>query len=452
VELMNRAQGMKRQANSSKSIASSSIVASLIILAISVLGISKNPNTPFDEPAHFDYVVKIAKGHLPKVNEKYSQSTLEWMACESSKPEAWMHIEECGSQNFTPKKAPFWGQNPATGYAPNYYVLTAVPYKACILATEFSSIQCARFANSGWLSLAAGVSVMVMMQLGLASLLSILVAIGFFTLPAVLLQGITVNSDAAAMATSVIFVASAILLTKRKSSFARSLLIYQILVFFILPIKQTSLPMAAFGGLLLWSWTESKSNMSKPKSAAVSMGAFFATVITTFLWQSFQILWRDSGYKDYMTGWLEDINPPLLDSLNLAFVSGLQPFSLLTWSPIIGRYSGTLAVLIALLCWVSLLSNLQVPPDPINAIESENLPISSPIAFCGFLLAIITPVFMAATAFFLVGSSPVNPRYYMATAVTLGCIGIARSSSWPLRFFSILVLATSALLTVSLLT
>lgn len=32
------------------------------------IGISKSPFTPFDEAAHFDYVVKISRGHLPAVN------------------------------------------------------------------------------------------------------------------------------------------------------------------------------------------------------------------------------------------------------------------------------------------------------------------------------------------------------------------------------------------------
>ncbi len=107
---------------------SAGLAVFVLIFLISLIGISKNPTTPFDEPAHFDYIVKLSKGHLPKVNEKFSQTTLEWMACESQKPEAWSYLEPCGSEKYSPKFAPFWGQSTATGYAPNYYALTAIPY------------------------------------------------------------------------------------------------------------------------------------------------------------------------------------------------------------------------------------------------------------------------------------------------------------------------------------
>lgn len=421
----------------------------IIVFLISLIGISKNPTTPFDEAAHFDYIVKLSKGHLPKVNERYSQTTLEWMACESQKPEAWSYLEPCGSEKYSPKLAPFWGQSTATGYAPNYYALTAIPYEICSFTTDQSPIDCARTSNSIWLALAASISVLVMSLLGLSPVLAVIVAVGFYTFPSVLLQGITVNSDAAAFTTSILFILLAMKLSSKKLSDNKALLLYSISVFILIPIKQTSLPMAAFGLLLLWQWKFRQSDLKRYSSGLVPSIALVASLIATYAWQAVQVAWRGTGYKDHMTGWLAGVSPELFDSLNLAFVSGLSPFSLVTWGPLVGTITGTIAGVIALLCWITLLG-----PKSINTNEdssSENFRINDQAAFVGFMLAVLSPVILAYMAWLISGSAAVQPRYYMATAITLGCIGIASTSSIYLRILGSSVLGASTLLSLSML-
>ena len=421
----------------------------LIQLIIGIVGISKNPTTPFDEPAHFDYIVKLSKGHLPKVNEKFSQTTLEWMACESQKPEAWSYLEPCGSEKYSPKFAPFWGQSTATGYAPNYYVLTAIPYEICSFTTDQSPINCARIANSIWLALAASISVLAMSLLGLSPVLASIVSIGFYTFPSVLLQGITVNSDAAAFTTSILFILLAMKLSSKKIMDRTALLLYSISVFILIPIKQTSLPMAAFGLLLLWQWRFRQSHLKRYSSGLVPSIALTASLVVTYAWQAAQVAWRGTGYKDHMTGWLAGVSPDLFDSLNLAFVSGLSPFSLVTWEPLVGTITGTIAGVIALLSWVSLLG-----PKSSNTNEDSSgkfFQINDQAAFVGFMLAVLSPVILAYMAWVISGSAAVQPRYYMATAITLGCIGIASTSSIYLRILGSSVLAVSTYLSLSML-
>lgn len=414
-----------------------------IQVIIGFIGISKNPTTPFDEAAHFDYVVKLSKGHLPKVNEKYSQTTLEWMACESQKSEAWSYLEPCGSEKYSPKLAPFWGQSTATGYAPNYYVLTAIPYKICSLTTDQSPINCARIANSIWLAIAASISVLVMSLLGLSPVLASIVSIGFYTFPSVLLQGITVNSDAAAFATSIFFVFIAMDLASKKYSERKSLLLYSLAVFLLLPIKMTSIPMAAFGILLLWQWKFKFSELRRYSSGLLAATALASSIVATYVWQAMQVPLRGVAYRDDMTEWLAGVSPGLTDSMNLAFVSGLSPFSLITWGPLVGRFSGTIAGFIALLCWILLLGpKLVIPKQNTSGLRLE---INDQAAFIGFFLAAISPLALTYTAWLISGSAAVQPRYYMATAITLGCIGIASTSSTYLRIMAVSILGFSAL-------
>jgi hypothetical protein len=421
----------------------------IIVFLFSLIGISKNPTTPFDEAAHFDYIVKLSKGHLPKVNERYSQTTLEWMACETQKPDGWSYLEPCGSEKFSPKLAPFWGQSTATGYAPNYYVLTAIPYKICSLTTEQSPINCARIANSIWLALAASISVLVMSLLGLSPILASIVSIGFYTFPSVLLQGITVNSDAAAFTTSILFILLAMKLSSKKMTNFSALLLYSIFVFTLIPIKQTSLPMAAFGLLLLWQWKFRQSNLKRFSSGGVPLIALLASLVATFAWQAAQVTWRGIAYKDNMTEWLASVSAGLSDSMNLALVSGLSPFSLVTWGPLVGTITGTIAGVIALLSWVTLLGPKSIHTNDDSS--GTNFQINDQAAFVGFMLAVFSPMTLAYMAWLISGSAAVQPRYYMATAITLGCIGIASTSSIYLRILGTSVLGVSTYLSLSML-
>ena len=93
--------------------------------------------------------------------------------------------------------APFAGLSTATNYAPTYYALTAVPYRVCEEVTSRHPRVCGRAANTLWLGAAAVGFFILMALLGGAPLVSLLVSVGVWVSPAILLQGITVNPDAA---------------------------------------------------------------------------------------------------------------------------------------------------------------------------------------------------------------------------------------------------------------
>ena len=422
------------------------IVTFLIQMIFMAVGISKNPNTPFDEAAHFDYVVKISKGHLPKVNERYGQTVLEDIACQPTRGEAWLALELCGADYYSPKNAPFGGQSSATGYPPNYYLLTAIPYELCDRVSSLKPIDCGRVSNSLWLGLASSLLAALMVILGAGPLIAIFAAIGFGTLPAVLLQGITVNSDAAAQALAPALVLFALYLKNSIRSERSKWLYWTLALFFAIPTKPTILPVAAISTFLLWDWlSATKSRSLKIKTAINACGSLAAGLVLATLWQGIQTSWRGVGGKDSMTPSLVQSFDSLLTSLQVAIGSSISPFGLLVWPPLSWPKLGTMATVVAVLCWILLFSQRR---DASGSQESPSgIKISSEFSVISLLVAIVGPLAMASYAWLSFGSAPVQHRYYMATLILLGAIGLASTSSKWLRILATVILGFSTLMT-----
>lgn len=425
------------------------IAAFLIQLVISTIGISKNPATPFDESTHFDYVVKLSKGHLPKVNEKYGDTVLAWESCKSERPAAWAGIEPCGSDEITNKNAPFYGQSPATGYPPHYYLVTAVPYEICERTNSFEEIQCARFSNSLWLDLAAGLSALLIVLFGAPIWVAVIGAVGFATLPAVLLQGITVNSDAAAQALAPALILLAVALARMKWNLLKTCAVWSLALLLIIPIKQTILPMVAISTLLLWEW-KTKDDIKRDRTKAffyLSISAVVA-ILATFVLQSIQVQLRGLGGPDHMSELLLQPWDQAASLLNTASTLTIQPFGQIVWAPFGDGRFVTISVLVSTLAWIAFFSERNSIAE---SFERGILRISSLTTTMIFVVAAVSPVVLAFIIWIVYETAPVTSRYYMATAAVLGCIGLGQTSSRSLRNLMVGVLLTSTLLTLNIL-
>ena len=416
-------------------------------MVIAGIGISKNPHTPFDEAAHFDYVVKLSKGHLPKVNEKYGQTILEDIACQPVRGEAWLGLEPCGSDYYSPKKAPFGGQSSATGYPPNYYLVTAIPYEICDRASSLKPIECGRLSNSLWLGLASALLAVLMIVIGASPLMAIIVSIGFGSLPAVLLQGITVNSDAAAQALAPALALAAIYLARASFSIRRKWGTWSLLLFLAIPTKPTIIPVAVILTYLIWDWVSEKDESQMRRRVGLyAIASLITGVILATLWQSLQVPWRGIGGKDAMTPFLIQSFDSLLSSLQISLGASLSPFTMLTWPPLTDVKLITISAVISLVCWISLFAQRKeidgVPRSP------SGLKFSSEFSVIGFSMAVIGPIVLASYAWLSYGSAPVQHRYYMATAVLLGAIGIASTSSRWLKILVTLILGLTSVMTI----
>jgi hypothetical protein len=426
-------------------------IAFILQFSISILAISKNPWTPFDEATHFDYIVKISKGHLPSVNEKYGQDALSWMACSEPRAEAWKGLAPCGSGSFDPSTAPFWGQSPATGYTPNYYLVTAVPYEICDRVTTRSEINCARIANSMWLSLSASAVVFLMMAFGSTAILSLIIAIGYATLPAVLLQGITVNSDAAAQFIAPSLVLIAMYLARGILSQVKIAALWFASIFFLLPIKQTLIPIGLIATLFLIDWlSQGRGRRDTIRSAMIMLTAYVIGVATSFVLQLLQISWRGIGGADNLGPFLRqdwDAVPVTLNQvINLTFL----PFGQMVWSPFGDGRLVTVATFVAALGWIALFAER----DNGNVINTNqtHLPKLRSLTITGsFLVAIVGPLVLAIALWLKYETAPVTARYYMATAMTLGAIGIASTSNKSLRILYGALMIFSTIVTIRIL-
>lgn len=425
------------------------LAAFTIQMIISCFGIAKNPVTPFDESTHFDYVVKLSKGHLPKVNEKYGETVLAWEACRPERPAAWAGIEECGSSEFTVSNAPFYGQSSATGYPPHYYVLTAVPYEICDRVTSYDPITCARFSNSLWLDLAAGLSAVLIVLFGAPIWVAMIGAVGFSSLPAVLLQGVTVNSDAAAQALAPALILGAILISRKTWSISKTAAVWAGVLFLAIPIKQTILPMVAISTLFLWDW---KTKDQQPKSRAKSFGIFslagIVAVLATFILQALQVRLRGLGGQDHMSELLLQPWDQVTGLLNIASTLTIQPFSQIVWAPFGDGRFVTVSIVVSTLAWIAFFSERRSAEE---CNELRVIRISSFSTTMAFIFAAVSPVVLAYVIWLVYQTAPVTSRYYMATAAVLGCIGLGQTSSRSLRYLLVGVLFVSTLLTINVL-
>lgn len=431
-----------------KSILVVCVLAFVIQSAISILAISKGPTTPFDEFTHFDYVVKLSKGHLPSTNEKYGQSALKFMLCNGDTAIDQNLPIDCKGKEIDSVFAPFRGQSSATGYPPHYYLLTAIPFEMCDRATSFAEITCARYANSVWLAMSASASAALMIMFGSSAILALIISIGYASLSPVLLQGVTVNSDAAVQFLAPILVILAYQIARRINDLKRISAIWFLVLFLVIPFKQTLIPIAMASTLFLWHWLSSNSKSDRLKSFALLGLAFLSSVIATFLLQKLQVPWRGIGGGDFMGPYLKQDWSNVPNFLLSANNFSLMPFGDLRWAPISGYAFLALGALVSLLGWISWFARGDASEIKQNDVLAMPF-IGSSIRTISFVLVPLVPVLMSIALWVAYGTTPVNARYYMATAMTLGCIGVATTTNRSLKILFSVVMATSTIYMVS---
>jgi hypothetical protein len=427
-----------------KSILVACVLAFFIQSAISILAISKSPSTPFDEFTHFDYVVKLSKGHLPSTNEKYGQSALKFIFCNGDIPYDQSLPIDCTGNKIDPSFAPFQGQSSATGYPPHYYLLTAIPFEVCDRTGQFAEITCARYANSIWLALSASASASLMILFGSGLLLALSISIGYASLSSVLLQGVTVNSDAAVQFFAPLLVILAWQIAKHFDSLKRISVIWFLVLFLVIPFKQTLIPIAMISTLFLWHWVSTNSKVVRFKSFGLLSLAFLSSVIAIFVMQKLQVPWRGIGGGDFMGPFLKQEWSTVPNFLISALNFSLTPFGDLRWEPISGYAFIVSGILISLLGWISWFAGPTDSEMKPGAVLHSPF-IDSSIRTISFVLVPLIPVLMSLALWFAYGTTPVNARYYMATAITLGCIGVASTSNKSLKLLFSTVMASSTI-------
>lgn len=404
----------------------------LAILATAFLAVLRNPSTPFDEAAHWDYLEKVSSGVIPPVNDRYGQVVLSSIACsKSGGGEAWKDLEKCGSAYYTPAKAPFQGLSSATGYAPTYYLVTALPYKACLTLTTASKLPCARAANTLWLATSGAALFILGVLLGVGSWLSLSYAIGVTTIPSVLLQGATLNSDAASFALLPIFFIAAIMVNKSsyQSHRFRPWIILTAVATAMVTTKETLLPGVLIGFVyFVFNNIEGKPTGQVKKiwlRASVSVATLLMlSLVSRFL----QGALRGIAGKADMDISLAIPLSEVPNSMALAIQESLRPYHLIVWPIFQTPFFQMVAEVSSVLAWISLASSHTIREASLSLKDRSALREFS-FEKISIFLAWSLPAFLVVATWIGSHNAPVQPRYYMSTVMVLGLIGLA-SKNW----------------------
>lgn len=438
---------MGLEQNLKKKIALTAVLVFAIQTSLMAFVISKNPGTPFDEAAHLDYVVKVSNLQIPKVYEPYGQEVLEIMACTPQGP-AWDALEECGSTKYTPSLAPFGGENYVTSAIPTYYFLTAIPFAVCSAADIAGPLVCGRLSNSLWLSGAAVLAFVLLMTLNPQSrvYLAAAASIGINFLPAVLQQGVTVNTDAAVQFFSFALPLMVILLTRTKSSIAIKYLQLFSMFVFALSVKQTLLAVVAI--CLYVFWTASGGN-SKTKFLSLSAMVFMPALLVSYIIHKSQPLIRGLGGNDVMgtvvNTPLESLPGALLgNTLNIFF-----PFNQIGYSALATPDLISLSTVITFLGWL-MVSRLDFSSVLNSSARSQLVNRTRDHSSYLIGIALSFPAVLGALVWVGSGWAANQPRYFLGTVTLLIILGFSSVRSNGQKSFFIFLLFMSAFISINL--
>jgi hypothetical protein len=413
--------------------------AFVVTVAIALLGVSRDPGTPFDEAAHLDYVVKLAHGEMPTVDDRYGQTVLRELACDDPRGEAWAGLEPCDSPRFSPELAPFAGQSTATNYAPTYYLLTAAPYRLCEETSSWSPRDCGRVANTLWLGWAAAGFLTLMALLGCSPAVSLLVSVGVSVAPAMLLQGITVNPDAAVHAMVAWLAVLAVVLAARTRLRPWSQVLWLGAAGLVaVTARETALVGLAVVmlllGFLLSAGEPRRVQLSRWALVAVTFGA---VVALSGLNRLAQPVLRGTGGENTLQQ-LSQVPTSGLDEGALgAFTASMSPFTVLPWPALANPWLLALSVVVTGLAWAMALQIRLPEPDlggglslPPQTLGPSAFPVVATVTAWTGASALLVLTWLGT------GSTPVQPRYYMTTAALLLVLGTATTGNRWVRGFS----------------
>lgn len=195
----------------------SAVVIAILILFVSIAASSQQRHEAgfdiLDEGAHYDYVLRLAQGDLPRSGDHLTQQTLRIISCVG---EYGIPPHGCAAKHRNPVTFPPYGysyevtQQPPLAYLP--YLLTIQ-----IDGSSQQALQDARWGGFIWSVVGAGLLVWVAWMLDL-SIIELVGVLAICLLSPVELRSIaTVTSDSAALPTGAAVVATYLVSRRRQT-------------------------------------------------------------------------------------------------------------------------------------------------------------------------------------------------------------------------------------------
>lgn len=148
---------------------------------------------PIDEPAHLDYVNRLASGHLPAYGEKLSPKTKREVACRGlESPSGSVDLGDC--QGVSTDALPEQGFSYEAGQPPLYYGVAAILSRLTPFADNVDSIK---LVGGLWLGVGAAAVYLTLRRFALSALYAAGLSLVLSLSPPLLLWASSINNDIA---------------------------------------------------------------------------------------------------------------------------------------------------------------------------------------------------------------------------------------------------------------
>ncbi len=183
----------------------------LVFAMAATLAVHVKALSPYDEAAHFDYVVQIHKGNFPvRAGERYSEEAIQAWACRPV-DKFWSIAPLCGEANSpSDLRIPLEGVNYEAPFGPVYYSFAAAG-SAILGSVGAGDFTATRIMSSSLYALGAAFLLLVAQRMAFSSLAAGGLILATSSTPLSVSMGATITPDSMAFLGAAGVIAAAIL-------------------------------------------------------------------------------------------------------------------------------------------------------------------------------------------------------------------------------------------------
>jgi hypothetical protein len=357
---------------------------------------------------------------MPYVDDRYSQVTLEHVACNEDLGEAWKYIDKCGSSSYDVSKAPFNGLSSATSSHSLYYqILAAIKILVSKFLPDYNILDQMRVAQGLLFSATFAWILYSLLSMGLTKLFAIFGVLAVSTNDTIFLNFSTVNSDLGTF----LIVAISIHLLKQYKVFENKVMIPLFPIFVVTSIasviKANSIPVVFFIAFLALIYSKFEHNQTESKTRqqndkVISKEFFSIISVITFASLFGQILRviQNALKGDYgpneMSAFFQADFSIAARTLATAIAQSFSPFSTNVW----GEWNILIMVIVSSgIVFVAFVFQ-GIRLSKIDLVFEREKLISLLL-----LSTLAAPIILVIGSFMIEGSAFTQKRYYQSTVI-----------------------------------
>lgn len=187
------------------------VVFVLVLLQAGTVAVTVKAISPFDEAAHFDYVVQVVRGNFPvPAGQRYSEEAVQNWACRPS-DRATSLADLCGEpESASDPRVPFGGINYEAPFGPIYYALAAAG-SAILRVVGVEDFTGARLVSALLFALGAALLLAVALRMTVSAIAAAGVILASSSSGLALSMGATIGPDSVAFLGAAAVIAAAVL-------------------------------------------------------------------------------------------------------------------------------------------------------------------------------------------------------------------------------------------------